>query len=216
MSARVTTTLLLALAWAWAAPMAADAQTTAPAAQAAQAPAAADDPSKLWIVAGGTAMTLRGDCQEDCPAHGTGSYLHTYSVQGIGGFRVNPHMDAGIEVSWVPFTTKAGDETRATFLLATSQFKPWATRGLFLNAGMGMAFIRNFGFTDNGSVDPITSKALGLTYGIGWTFNHTGRVGFQVFGAQHMAAMGDFESAGVVIENVVANFWSIGGAIVIR
>jgi hypothetical protein len=31
-----------------------------------------------------------------------------------------------------------------------------------------------------------------------------------------MAAMGDFQSAGVVIENVVANFWSIGGAIVIR
>jgi hypothetical protein len=38
----------------------------------------------------------------------------------------------------------------------------------------------------------------------------------QIFGAQHVAAIGDFEHAGVTINDVMANFWSLGGAIVIR
>ena len=66
----------------------------------------------MWIVAGGTTTTLRGDCQEDCVAHGTGAYLHTGSFLAVVGFRVNPHMDAGVEVSWVPATSVAGDDIR--------------------------------------------------------------------------------------------------------
>jgi hypothetical protein len=170
----------------------------------------------LWITVGGAATTLRGDCQEDCIAHGTGSYLHTGRIFGTVGFRVNPQMDAGIEVSWVPVTTAAGDDTRSTFLMAAAQFKPWASRGLFLNAGMGMAFIRNFGLEGPETVPPLTSRALGLTYGIGWTFRQTKRFGFQILGTQHLAALGDFETAGVRLENVMINYWSIGGAIVIR
>ena len=38
----------------------------------------------------------------------------------------------------------------------------------------------------------------------------------QMFGAQHVAALGDFEIGGVIAENVMANFWSVGAAIVIR
>jgi hypothetical protein len=193
-------------------PRAARAQAS-PAASADSVPA---NQSKSWIVLGGTATTLRGDCQEDCPAHGTGKYLHTGSIFGIAGFRVNRKMDAGVEVSWVPATTAAGDNVRSTFLLAVAEFRPWQTQGFVLKGGMGMAFVRNFPFDGDGTLPPITSKALGLTYAAGWTFRHERRVGFQVFGAQHVAALGDFQTGGVVIENVIGNFWSVGAALVIR
>lgn len=172
--------------------------------------------SRTWIVIGGTSTTLRGDCQEDCVAHGTGSYIHTGSILAIGGFRVNPQMDAGVEVSWVPATSKAGDDIRSTFILAAAEFRPWNSQGFTLKAGMGMAFIRNFIYDGTGTLPPITSKALGLTYSAGWTFRRTERIGLQVFGAQHMAALGDFQTGGVTAENVIANYWSVGGALVIR
>jgi hypothetical protein len=38
----------------------------------------------------------------------------------------------------------------------------------------------------------------------------------QVFGAQHVAALGDLQSGTTTIENVIGNFWSVGAAIVIR
>jgi hypothetical protein len=177
---------------------------------------AATDRSRLWLVAGGTSTTLRGDCQEDCLAHGTGAYLHTGSIKGIVGYRATRHVNAGIEVSWVPATTKAGDDTRSTFLLATAQFAPSPSRGLFLNAGMGMAFVRNFTFDGATPLPPITSKALGLTYGVGWAFRRSRPLGVQIFGAHHLAALGDFQTGGSTIENMVVNFWSVGAAIVIR
>ncbi len=195
-------------------PVAAGAQA-APAASQAGGDTTADQ-SRTWIVIGGTTTTLRGDCQEGCPAHGTGAYLHTGSVLGVAGFRITPQADAGLEVSWVPASTAAGDDVRVTFLLATGQFRPWTSNGFFLRGGMGMAFVRNFTFDAADSVPPITSKALGLTYGAGWAFWREKRVGFELFGAQHMAALGDFVSGGVNNENVIANFWSLGAAIVIR
>ena len=179
-------------------------------------PALASAQTVPWIVIGATSTTLRGDCQEDCVAHGTGAYLHTGSILAIVGFRVNAQMDAGVEVSWVPATSQAGDDIRSTFLLAAAQFRPWRTHGFFLNAGMGMAFVRNFVFDGAGTLPPITTKALGLSYGAGWTFRQAHRVGLQVFGTQHMAALGDFQTGGVTAENVIGNFWSVGTAIVIR
>jgi len=195
------------------APAAAHSQT-APSSAGASGNAAAA--SRTWIVIGGTSTTLRGDCQEECAAHGTGAYLHSGSVLAIAGVRVNRQMDAGVEVSWVPATSKAGDDIRSTFLLAVAQFRPWESRGFFLKGGMGMVLVRNFIYDGTGTLPPITSKALGLTYGAGWTFRYNDRLGLQLFGAQHMAALGDFQTGGMTVENVVGNFWSIGAAIVIR
>jgi hypothetical protein len=179
-------------------------------------PPSTADESRIWIVVGGTATTLRGDCQEDCPQQGMGSYLHTGSVLGIVGYRVNRQMNVGVEVSWVPATSKADQDFRSTFLLAAAEFRPWASRGLFLRGGMGMVFVRNFVFDDSGELPTVTQKALGLTYAIGWTFRHTKRVSLQIFGAQHVAAIGDFQNAGVTINDVIGNYWSVGAAIVIR
>ena len=187
-------------------------------AQAAATPAreGATDQSRMWFVIGATATTLRGDCQEPCAAHGTGAYLHAGSFLGVAGVRLNPRADAGIEVSWVPATTKDGQDFRTTFLLATGQFRPIASNGFFLRGGMGMAFTRNFVFDATGALPPITEKALGLTYGAGWAFGRSSRVGFELFGAQHVSALGDFQIAGVNNENVIGNYWSLGAAIVIR
>ncbi len=187
MSRRSRTALTVAFALAWFMPVVASSQTTAPI-------GAPTDESKTWLVFGGTATTLRGDCQEDCVAHGTGAYLHTGGLLAIVGLRVNRQMDAGVEVSWVPATSQTGADVRSTFLLATAEFRPWQTRGFFLKAGMGMAFVRNFVYDGTGTLPPITDKALGLTYGAGWTFRHTERLGVQVFGNQHVAALGDFQT----------------------
>ena len=203
----------VALAIACVMPALASAQVTQPAPAAGTSPS---NQSRTWIVIGGTSTTLRGDCQEDCVAHGTGSYIHAGSFLAIGGIRVTPQMDAGVEVSWVPATSKAGDDIRSTFILAAAEFRPWNSQGFTLKAGMGMAFIRNFIYDGTGTLPPITSKALGLTYSAGWTFRRTERIGLQVFGAQHMAALGDFQTGGVTAENVIANYWSVGGALVIR
>jgi len=203
-------------------PVPAGAQAASSASPSASQSAGADtataaDRSRMWIVVGGTTTTLRGDCQEGCPAHGTGAYLHTGSVLAVGGVRVNPQVDAGLEMSWVPSETKDGQDFRATFLLATGQFRPFTSHGFFLRGGMGMVFVRNFVLGESEEVMPaITSKALGLTYGAGWGFARRSRVGFELFGAQHVAALGDFQAGGVNNENVLANFWSLGAAIVIR
>jgi hypothetical protein len=206
-------TMVLLLALACLPPAAGRAQDTAQA--TSPSPPAATDRSRLWLVAGGTSTTLRADCQEDCLAHGTGAYLHAGSIKGIVGYRATRHVNAGIELSWVPAATRAGDDTRSTFLLATAQFAPSPSRGLFLNAGLGMAFVRNFTFDGATPLPPVTSKALGLTYGVGWTFRRSRPLGVQIFGAQHMAAMGDFQTGGRTIENMMVNFWSVGAAIVI-
>lgn len=194
-------------------PMIATAQSSPPADSAA---ATAPDQSRLWVVLGGTTTTLRGDCQEDCPAHGTGAYLHTGSVIGIAGARLNRHMDAGVEVSWVPSTLVNGDDARATFVMGAAQFKPWSTRGFFLKAAIGMAFVRNFQYDADGTLPPATSKGLGFSYAAGWTFRQDRRIGLQLFGAQHVAALGDFQTSTATINDVIGNFWSLGAAIVVR
>ena len=208
--------IVMAFALACLAPVTARAQAaTTPAADPAAPPPAAE-PSRLWLVLGGASTTLRGDCQEDCPAHGSGAYLHTGSVLGIVGYRLGEHMDVGVEVSWVPAELTTGDTARSTFILGAAEYKPWADRGFFLKAAVGMAFVRNFQYDANGTLPPATSKGLGLSYSGGWTFRKQERVGLQLFGAQHVVALGDFQLGQTTINDVLGNYWSLGAAIVIR
>jgi hypothetical protein len=189
-----------------------------PAAAHAQTPSAATPPDpagsaptlKPRFSIGGTATTLRGDCQE-CEIHG--AYLHTGGLLADVTFRVRPRMEAGVELFHVRTTTTSGDVVRATSVLAIAEYRPWATRGFFLKAGMGMSFVRNF-YDPTGA--PFTSKALGLTYGVGWTFRPNERAGLQVFGLQHVAALGDLVTSVSTFENVVVNLWSVGASVTIR
>jgi hypothetical protein len=79
-----------------------------------------------------------------------------------------------------------------------------------------MAFVRNWVYDASGTSPPFTSKALGMTYGAGWAFRHTERLGLQIFAVQHVAALGDVATGEVNVENVMGNFYSIGASVVIR
>ena len=122
-------------------------------------------------------------------------------------------MDVGGEVFWMPVDTADG-RIRTTHFDAVAQFRPWASQGFFLKGGAGMAFVRNW--VDVLGQDSINSKALSVVIGGGWAFRPAERVGFQVFAAQHVAALGDLQTAEGDVPDVVGNFWSLGAAIVIR
>jgi hypothetical protein len=203
---RVLRFLLFTLAVALClAPAAALAQTATP------APAVADPApiSNLWIVAGGTFTAVRGSCQtceEDFPYRKTGGIL------GNIGYRFSDRVDAGAEIFWVPSEAEANEEVRTTHIDAIAQFRPWRSSGFFVKAGAGMAFVRNW--PDLPSA--INSKALSVVIGAGWAFHPAKRVGFQVFGTQHAAALGDFQTSTTDVGDVIGNFWSMGIGIVIR
>jgi hypothetical protein len=166
--------------------------------------------SNVWIVAGGTFATLRGDCQtceEDFP------YRHSGAVLVDVGYRVNPRMDVGAEVYWMPIETSQGT-IRTTHIDAVAQFRPWASRGFFLKGGAGMAFVRNW--VDVLGPDSFNEKGLSVVIGAGWVFRPTARLGLQLFAMQHAFALGDLQASQALIPDVIGNRWSVGAAVVIR
>jgi hypothetical protein len=64
--------------------------------------------------------------------------------------------------------------------------------------------------------EPLNQKALSVVIGGGWAFRPSERVGLQVLGAQHVAALGDLQAGHETVEDVVGNFWSLAVGIVIR
>jgi hypothetical protein len=171
---------------------------------------AQSEPSRLWIVAGGASATIRGDCQtceEDYPYRNGGGILAN------GGYRVNPRMNIGMEVFWVPMGTESGT-IRTTHIDAVAQFRPWQTRGFFFKGGAGMAFVRNW--VDTLGPDAINSKALSVVIGTGWEFRADKRIGWQLFASQHAGALGDLQTSSAEVPDVMGNYWSIGAALVFR
>ena len=183
----------------WLIPVSVLAQTAQPA-----------PPSRLWIVAGGAANTLRGHCQ-DCGQEFP--FRHSGAVVGNAGYRVSSRLDVGGEVFWTKWHNESG-EIRATAIDAVAQFRPWESKGFFVKGGAGMAFVRNFARVLG--PNPDNSKALSVVIGGGWEFRTKSRVGLQLFAMQYVGALGDLQTANGQISNVTANFWSLGGAIVIR
>jgi hypothetical protein len=167
---------------------------------------------KPWIVGGGSSTTLLGDCT-DCPAD---TYVHDGGVLAIVGSPLTPRTDVGVELFWVPSSSAAGDKINSTYVMGTFQFRPWGSKGFFFRASSGMAFVRNWVVDTADTSTAFTSKAFALEIGGGWEWRLSRRFGTQVFGSQHVATLGDLETATTRVENVVGNFWSVGGAIVIR
>ena len=209
MKGRLEMTLRCALLLAWLGQSVVVAQS-APPAQPSTSPDEQREGSNLWLTAGGAFATMRGDCQdceEDRP------YRHAGSVLANVGYRVNDRMDVGGEIFWMPVDTPEG-RLHTTHLDAVAQFRPWASQGFFVKGGAGMAFVRNW--VDAVGPDPVNQKALSVVIGTGWAFRWAERVGLQLFGAQHVAALGDLKTAEEDVPDVVGNFWSLGAAIVIR
>jgi hypothetical protein len=174
-------------------------------------PSASQPTSGGYFTAGGASTTLLGDCS-DCEAN---NYLHSGSLMAGGGMALNRRADLGGEYLFVPATLTTGDQLRISFLMAVVQVRPWQSKGFFLKAGAGMAFMKNFLKTVQ--VDtPVRSKAFALGIGTGWEWRTRSRVGAQVFATLNAAALGDLETSDRTIQNVMGNFWSVGGAIVVR
>jgi hypothetical protein len=101
-------------------------------------------------------------------------------------------------------------------VLAATQFRPWTRHGYFVKAGMGIVFIRNQVTIPDGDSGEFVTKAFGVAIGTGWEWRLRGRWGAQVFGSLHAAAAGDIFTSTGTFQNVMANFWSVGGAVVLR
>jgi hypothetical protein len=183
------------------------------AAQAVPAPAQTEPATgDLYVRAGFLSTTFLGDCT-DCEG---AQYHSTGTLLGAVGWTLNPRTDLGVEILRVFSQETESDRIRVTFLLGSVQFRPWRTRGFFLKAGAGMAFVHNWILQLEGEDPSFRSKAFALDLGAGWEWRLSRHFGAQVLGAQHVAALGDLETSARTVENVMANFWSVGGAVVIR
>ena len=117
------------------------------------------------------------------------------TVRGIlanAGYRVNPRMDVGAEVFWVPLETASGT-LNTTHIDAVAQFRPWRTHGFFIKGGAGMAFIRNW--VDTSDLGRSTQRRCRSWLAGGWAFRVEKRVGFQLFASQHAGALGDLQTS---------------------
>jgi len=184
--------------------------------QTAGKPAASAQPAemtKLWIVGGGGSSTFLADCTE-CgePEH----YEHSGGLLVSAGRSVTRKLDFGAELFWsTSGTTAGGDRARTTFALVTTQFRPWQSQGFFVKAGIGIAFIRN-NVTINDQSGEFLTKALSVSIGGGWEWRFSRRFGAEIYAAQYAAAAGDILVSAGTANNVMVNYWSAGGAIVIR
>jgi hypothetical protein len=180
-----------------------------PAVSAAQQPA---PEQQWWIIGGAGSTTFLGDCT-NCEIT---NYRHTASILAGGGYIVNPRVDLGGEVLWVPTTTSTtGEKIRTTFVTAVVQFRPWR-EGFFVKASSGMGFVRNWVVEIEGEPPPFISKAFTVGIGAGWEFRATDRFHVQLFGIQHALAFGDLQTNESTVENVMGNFWSFGVAMVLK
>ena len=199
--------LLVALLILGAAPIGAGAQTT---------PVSPPQGSRFWIVGGGGSSVARAGCAT-CDRGGVFTESRSFLVDA--GLRVSPKVDAGVELMWVSTRIEGEDPIRTTFILGVGQLRPWDHLGFFLRAGMGISFAGNGLYSPIGSplAPPFTTNALGLTYGTGWIVGWSRRQALQINATHHVAAIGELRTtAGESIKNVVANYWTIGAAVVLR
>jgi hypothetical protein len=152
----------------------------------------------------------------DCTACEDLLYRTAPGLLASGGWTLNPRTDLGAEVLWVGSNTTSADRIRVTFLLASVQFRPWQTRGFFLRTGAGMAFVHNVILSLEGEDAAFRSKAFALDLASGWEWRLWRHGGVQLAGAMHVAALGDLQTSERTVENVMGNFWSLGGAVVFR
>jgi len=173
----------------------------------AHAPAPRTGP---WGAVGTSFTAVRRGCQT---CDGQMPSRHAGSLLVDVGYAIHPRTIVGAEVFWIPVSTASGRRS-STHLDAIAQFRPWPRRGLFVKGGAGMAFVRNA--LDGVEEQPATSKALSLVLGAGWMLRPERRVALQLFGAQHAAALGDLQTAGGQVNDVLTNSWSAGIAVVVR
>jgi hypothetical protein len=171
------------------------------------------DFSRLWIVGGAGSMSFLADCEECGDPE---DYQHSYGLLVNAGRAITRRLDFGAELVWTPGEAASGDPVRTTFLLAATQFRPWQSQGFFVKGGIGIAFIKNRVTIPGQDSGEFVTKSLAVVIGGGWEWRLRGRVGAEVYASQHVAAAGDILTSAGTANNVMVNFWSVGGAVVIR
>ena len=207
----LSTRLLVALLILGAAPLEAVAQTT---------PVPPSTVSRFWIVGGGGFSVARAGCTDPAaPCDPSGLFANSRSILLDAGLRVSPKVDAGVEMLWVSTPVDGEAPIRTTFILGVGQLRPWDQFGFFLRAGMGISFAGNGLYSPIGRrlAPPFTTNALGLTYGTGWIVGWNRRRALQINATHHVAAIGELTTtSGESVKNIVANYWTIGAAVVLR
>ena len=136
------------------------------------------------VTAGGAFATFRGDLR---PAKRTSFTVTPAASSSISGIAST--------TGWTSVASSSG--CRSIFGRPDSHHPPgrrgpvpaMGIAGVLRQGGAGMAFVRNW--VDAVGPDPINPKALSVVIGAGWAFRWADRVGLQVFGAQHVAAIAD-------------------------
>ena len=163
--------------------------------------------SRLWITAGGGFTSLKGDCST---CTGEPVYRKTGSLLINVGARASDQLDAGLEVHWMP-AHRNGYDIRTTFLMGWVSTARCGTTVSSSKAGWASPSCAT-GFTTRRTTltPPFTTNAMALTYGGGWEFRSSGRVGLQIFGSHSVVALGDLNvTGGSTVENVVGQLLDV-------
>ena len=174
-------------------------------AQVITAPAPAE-PRRPWIVVGGGATSILGDCT-DCENR---NYLHTSGFLAIAGTSFTPRTDVGGEFFWTEARSVISDPIRG--LHGSFQFRPEKTQRIFVRIS-AMAFEKNWIVSADPSpvllrnVRARTRRRLGMAL-----CQDSARRSL----AFNRGPLGDLTLRDAHFENVVGNFWTAGAAIVIR
>ena len=95
------------------------------------------------------------------------------------------------------------------------QWYPWYVRGLHLRTGVGWSYARS-GF-EIGEVTGTTDKlGLGLRFGAGWDFRVRRMLSISPFLGIHIAALGDTESRGGTLRNLLSASRQVGVGVTVH
>jgi hypothetical protein len=167
-------------------------------------------------VIGGGYTSVLGDCP-DCTAEP--NYRSAGSFLANIGVSLNSRADIGGELMWVPSTSVTGETIRTTYVMAVGPVSILEEQGILCERRRRHGLRPQLG---GGSQrwrqyrPAIHIQGAQRRIGAGWEWRLRPRFGVQVFGSQHVAALGDLQANQAIIENVVGNFWTVGGAIVFR
>ncbi|MFN2317758.1 MAG: hypothetical protein ABR551_11990 [Gemmatimonadales bacterium] len=164
----------------------------------------------FWMAGGGGIGHTTSDCEQcNVEQQETGSYLS----MALGG-TVGRNVLVGAEMNSWHRGLEDGDESLLG-VFTVVQWYPWDAQGLHLRTGVGWSYARS-GF-EIGEVTGTTDKlGLGLRFGAGWDFRVRRMLSISPFLGIHVAALGDTESRGGTLRNLLSASRQVGVGVTIH
>ncbi len=164
----------------------------------------------FWMVGGGGLGHTTADCDQcDVRQQESGSYLSL----ALGG-TVGRNVLVGAEMnSWYRGLEDGDEALLGVFTVV--QWYPWSARGFHLRTGAGWSYARS-GF-EVADVTGTTDKlGLGLRFGAGWDFRVRRMLSISPFLGIHIAALGDTESRGGTLRNLLSASRQVGVGVTVH